>query len=121
MVMKIFRAFAGVIVGYLIFAVSSMMLVGMVMQRSGPVIMGLGWLALAAIGCVSGFVASKIAGNTRRPVGFVLAGLIAAATIANLAMQLGAEPTWYKMGTLLLTVPAIVVVSLRSSASETST
>ena len=119
MAMKIFRAFAGVIVGYLIFAVSSMMLVGMVMERSGPVVMGLGWLSLAAIGCVSGWVASKIAGNTRRPVGYVLAGLVAAATIANLAMRLGAEPTWYKIGTLLLTAPAILMISLRSPGNET--
>ena len=119
--MKILRAFAGVVVGYLVFAVSSMFLVGVVMDREGPMVIGLGLIALATIGCVSGFVASKIAGGTSRPVGFVLAGLVAAATIANLAMQLGAEPTWYKMGTLLLTVPAIVVVSLRSSASETST
>ncbi len=117
--MKILRAFAGVVVGYLVFAASSMFLVGMVMDREGPVVIGLGLTVLAAIGCVSGFLASKIAGGTSRPVGFVLAGLVAAATIANLAMQLGAEPTWYKMGTLLLTAPAILMISLRSSGDET--
>ncbi len=44
---------------------------------------------------------------------YVLAGLVALATVANLAMQLGAEPTWYKVGTLVLTAPAILCLGLR--------
>ena len=116
--MKIFRAFAGVVVGYLVYAVASMLLVGVVMGQKGPVIVGLGCIALAVIGGVAGFLAKMIAGRMTRPVGFILAALVAAATIANLALHLGAEPTWYKVGTLLLTVPAILLASLRSPGPE---
>lgn len=118
--MKLIRAFGAVVVGYLIYAVSSMLLVGLVMAQKGPITVGLACVALAAIGCLAGFLAVKIAGSMRRPTGFILAGLVASATIANLAMLLGAEPTWYKLATLLLTVPAILVVSLRSTVSEST-
>lgn len=115
--MKIFRALVGVVVGYLVYAISSMLLVGLVMGQKGPIVIVIGCVALAAIGWVAGFLAIKIAGGLTRPVIFVLAALVAAATIANLAMQLGAEPTWYKVGTLLLTVPLILVAGLRSSGN----
>lgn len=75
-------------------------------------------MSLVAIGWVAGFLAVKIAGSMRRPAGLILAGLVAAATIANLARVLGAEPTWNKLATLLLTVPAILLVTLRSSGSQ---
>jgi len=116
--MNLIRAFGAVVVGYLIYAVSSMLLVGLVMAQKGPIMVGLACVALAAIGWVAGFVAVKVAGSMRRPAAFILAGLISAATIANLVLQLGAEPTWYKIATLLLTVPAILIASLRSTGNE---
>ena len=35
------------------------------------------------------------------------------ATLVNLILAAGAEPLWYKLGTLLLTVPLILGVGLR--------
>lgn len=111
--MNALRTTSAVVVGYLLFAVASMLLVGQVMSRQGPTIMVLGLAALAIIGVVAGVVASAIAPENRRLASYTLAGLVAVATIANLAMQLGAEPIWYKVGTLVLTVPAIVLMGLR--------
>ncbi len=44
---------------------------------------------------------------------YVAAGLVVLATATNLAMGLGAEPNWFKVGTLLLTVPAMVLIGQR--------
>lgn len=112
--MKILRALVGIIVGYLLYALGSMLAVGMVMAREGPASVALGLLALLLIGGVSGYLASAIAGDMRRLAAVVLAGLVAVAAIVNLAMQLGAEPAWYKVAALLLTAPIIVIMSYRS-------
>jgi len=113
--MKILRALVGVVVGYLIYALASMLVVGMVTPREGPTAMFLGLTALLVIGGIAGFATSAIAGGMKRPAALILAGLVAMATVANLAMQLGAEPTWYKVGTLLLTTPVIVIMSFRTA------
>lgn len=116
--MKILRAFAGIVVGYLIYAISSMLMVGVVMGRSGAIVIILGLVGLAVIGLVAGCATAKISGDTRRLTGLILAGLVVVATLANLLLQLGAEPTWYKVGTLLLTAPAILVACVRSARGE---
>lgn len=86
--MTILRAIAAIIVGYLVFAASSMLLVGLVIARQGPLV--------------------------------VVIALVAIATIANLVMGFGAEPVWYKVGTLVLTALAVLLVGLRW-ISETKT
>lgn len=111
--MDIVRTIAGVVVGYLIFAAASMLMIGAVTEGQGPVAIGLGLLGLTLIGLIAGFVAMSIAGANIRLVGFVLAGLVVIATAANLILQLGAEPLWYKVGTLALTAPGILFVCLR--------
>jgi len=112
--MKILRLIAAIVVGYVLFAASSMLLVGPVMTQTGVVMIVVALLALALIGLVVGLVASAIAGENHRIAGYILAGLVALATLANLFMGLGAEPLWYKLGTLVLTVPGILLVCLRS-------
>ncbi|MCZ6727612.1 MAG: hypothetical protein O7A98_09710, partial [Acidobacteria bacterium] len=80
----------------------------------------LGLIGLALIGLVSGFMAATISRENGRLAGYILAGLVGLATAANLAMGLGAEPVWYKVGTLVLTAPLILLVCLwRSSAKRT--
>ncbi len=113
--MKVVRAIAAVVVGYVLFAGSSMMLVGPVMSRQGGLMIVVALVALAVIGMVVGLVARVIAGDYRKPVAYILTGLVALATLVNLFMGLGAEPTWYKIGTLVLTAPAICLVGHRDS------
>lgn len=117
--MKILRAILAVVIGYVLFAASSMLLVGPVMTRQGPLMVVVALVALAAIGVVVGLVARAVAGESRQLAGCILAGLVALATLANLFMGLGAEPLWYKLGTLVLTVPAILFVGIRSSSKNT--
>jgi hypothetical protein len=111
--MKALRTLAAVIVGYLGYAGGSMLLVGPVMAQPGTLGKVLGLAGLLFVGLVAGLLAAKIAGGGRRVAGFVLAGLVLLATLANLFMELGAEPRWYKLGTLVLVAPAILVVCLR--------
>lgn len=106
--MEIVRVVVAIVVGYVVFAAASMFLVGQIPATGSPVVVVLGLVALALIGVIAGFVARAISGNGRRITGYILAGLVAVATLANLLMQLGAEPTWYKVGTLVLTAPAIL-------------
>lgn len=101
------------VVGYVAFAGGSMLLVGPVMAQTGPLAMVLGLAGLLLIGLVAGFLAAKISGDSCRIAGIVLTALIVLATLANLLMELGAEPRWYKLGTLLLTAPMILLVCLR--------
>jgi len=111
--MSILRIILAIIAGYFLFAACSMLLVGLVMGKSGLFVVILGLTGLALVGLIAGWVARAIAGKMARIAGYVLAGLILVATLANLLMQLGAEPVWYKIGTLVLTAPAVVCVSLR--------
>ena len=111
--MSIFRAIAGIIVGYLVFAAASMMLVGLVIARQGPFVVVIALVTLALVGLAAGWVAAAIAGESRRLASYILAGLVALATLANLVMGFGAEPVWYKIGTLVLTAPAILLIGLR--------
>lgn len=117
--MKILRAIVAVIIGYVLFATGSILLVGPVMTRQGPFMVVVALAALALIGLVVGCVARAIAGDHRRVAGYILAGLVALATLVNLMMGLGAEPVWYKIGTLVLTVPAILLVGLRGPTQQT--
>lgn len=118
--MDILRAIAGIIVGYLVFAVGSMLLISPVMSQEGPVIIVVALVALAVIGLIAGWLATAVGGKHARLVVCVVAGLVALATIANLVMKLGAEPDWYKVGTLLLTAPAILLVGLRATGKKTT-
>ncbi len=119
--MHAIRIIGGVVAGYFIFAIASMSLLGLLGARTGFAVMAGTLLALAVIGVVAGLAVRLIAATAGRPVGaYVLAGLVALATLANLILQLGAEPTWYKLGTLLLTVPAVVWAALRGSAKAAS-
>ena len=111
--MKVLRGVVAIVAGYVVFALASMLLVGRVMAGEGWLIIALGLIGLAGVGLASGALGAVIAGANGRWVGFVLAGLVALATVANLAMQLGAEPTWYKVGTLVLTAPLILLICLR--------
>ncbi len=111
--MSVFRTIAAILVGYVLFASASMMLVGPVMAQQGPMIVVLALIALAVIGLVVGFVAAMIAGSKRLLAGYIVAGLVCLATLANLVMQLGAEPVWYKVATLFVTAPLIVLVCRR--------
>lgn len=107
--MKTLRTIIAIIVGYLLFAVTSMLLVSPVMSRQGPITVVLAFMCLALIGGASGWVAAMISGGTARLASSILAGIVAVATLANLLMKLGAEPVWYKVATLVLTVPAILL------------
>ncbi len=111
--MVVFRTIVGVIVGYVTYAVLSMLLVGFVMGTEGPVVVVAGLVGLAAIGLAAGWLASLIAGEKARIATMVAATLVVLATLANLLMGLGAEPLWYKVGTLVLTAGAIFLVGSR--------
>ena len=109
--MRVLRMGGGVVIGYLIFAFGSMFLAGPAMAADGIWIVVPCLIGLALIGGASGLAAATVAGGDRRLVGYVVAGLVVLATVANLIMGFGAEPNWYKIGTLVLTAPAILLVS----------
>ncbi len=109
--MRAFRTVGGIVAGYVMFGSASMLLVSVVMLQAGPWVVPLGLAALAVIGALAGWVATTVAGTRPRLIGHILAGLVGAATLANLLLRLGAEPGWYKVGTLFLTVPLILLVS----------
>jgi hypothetical protein len=111
--MVIFRTIVGIIVGYVVFAASSMLLLGLTMELEGPLTIVLALAGLVVIGLVAGSLAALIAGPKARIATIIAATLVALATLANLLMGLGAEPAWYKLGTLLLTTGAILLVGLR--------
>jgi len=119
--MKNSRAIVAVVVGYMLFAAANMLLIrfGPVMTQQGPLMVVVVLAALALIGLVVGSNARIIAGEQRQLVGYLLAGLVALATLANLFMGLSAEPPWYKLGTLVLTVPAILLIGVRGSSPQT--
>ena len=112
--MKTLRTIAAVIAGYVLYAASSMLLVGPVLKNRVAIMMALALVSLVVIGLFSGFVAAAIAGEKRRLAGNVLALLVIVVTIVNLIQQLGGEPAWYKVGTILLTAPAIAFMGYRT-------
>ncbi len=116
--MSALRTIVGIVVGYLSYAAASMLLVGTVMAGAGAVRTLVTLVGLLLIGLGSGLVTTAIAGAHGRLASAIVGGLVALATLANLAMQLGAEPSWYKLGTLLLTVPAIVLASRRQAVAK---
>ena len=111
--MKVVRIVVGVVVGYLVYAVGSMLLAGHAIAGGGAIVVVLVLLGLAAIGAVAGLAAGRIGEEGGRTAATVAAALVALATGLNLALSLGAEPTWYKVGTLLLTVPLVGLVGRR--------
>lgn len=111
--MRVLRIIVAVVVGYLVFAVGSMFLVGNAMTREGPLVVILSSVGLAVIGLLVGIVAAALAGAGARTAIYILTGLVVLATLVNLVIGLGAEPVWYKIGTLVLTAPAIVLAGLR--------
>lgn len=111
--MEIVRIIGAIVTGYLVFALASMLLVGLVMAQQGPLIAALALVGLPLIGLAAGFTARAIAGEKRRLAAYILAGLVLLATLVNLILAAGAERIWYKVGTLLLTVPLILVVGIR--------
>ena len=119
--MKILRAIVAVVVGYALFAGASMLLVrfGPVMTQQGPLMVVVVLVALALIGLVVGLNARIIAGEQRQLVGYLLAGLVALATMVNLFIGLSAEPAWYKLGILALTAPTILLMGVRGSSPQT--
>lgn len=113
------RIAIGVVVGYLLFAVASMFTVGAIGVREGVTVVIVSLVALALIGVIVGWVATAIAGSGARLAATILAGLIAVATLANLLFHFGAEPSWYKLGTLLLTAPAAMLMGRRRDRDRT--
>jgi hypothetical protein len=91
------------------------------MVQEGPIMVVLALTALGVIGLVGGVLAAAISGTHSRLACFILAGVVLLATLANLLLRLGSEPDWYKVGTLLLTGPAIVLVGLRRSHPSAKT
>ncbi len=113
--MNIIRGVAAIVIGYLVIAFVSMSLGGVVMARGGLGIVVLALVALAISGGMVGLMTRLISGRNPRASGFTLAGLVSIATLANLVLGLGAEPAWFKIGTLLVSAPAIVFVCLRQA------
>ncbi len=112
--MNMFRSIAAVLLGWALFATASMVIVTVVMAQEGPVIIVFALVSLTITGLVTGLLAASIAGSNRRIVGYILAGLVVLATLTNLLLNLGAEPVWYKVGTLVLTAPSILLMCLRA-------
>ena len=113
--MPIVRVVLAVIVGYLVYAIFSMLLAQPVLEQAETFVVVASLAGLVLIGLMAGFVAHWIGREMSGVAVCIMAGLIALATIANLIMQLGAEPMWYKIGTLLLTVPAALWIGTRRS------
>lgn len=111
--MNIVRAIAGVLIGYFVYAYASMTLVGAIMGSEGTATVAMALAALAAIGALAGALAALVAGPKAAVATTVAAGLVVLATLANLILKLGAEPVWFKVGTLLLTAPILCLVGRR--------
>ena len=119
--MKILRAIVAVVVGYVLFAGASMFLLrsGLFMMSPWRLMVVVILAALALIGLVVGSIARLIAGEQRRLVSYLLAGLVALVTLVSLIERSGVEPTWYKLGTLVLIVPAILLIGVRGPSPLT--
>ncbi len=113
--MTVLRLVGAAILGYLLFAVGSMQLVGLVMRGGAAAAIG-ALVGLAVIGAVVGYLTARIAGPKAAVAAAVAATLIGLATLANLVFGLGAEPVWYKLATLLVTIPIVLWVARRSSS-----
>ncbi len=121
--MRILRAIIAVVVGYVLYAGASMFLLrsGLFLMSPRRLMVVVVLAALALIGLVVGSNARLIAGDQRRLVSYLLAGLVTLVTLVSLIERSGVEPNWYKLGTLALTVPAILLMGLRGSSPPTTT
>jgi hypothetical protein len=121
--MKILRAIIAIVVGYVLYAGASMFVLrsGLFLMSPRRLMVVVVLAALALIGLVVGWNARLIAGDQRRLVSYLLAGLVALATVVSLIERSGIEPNWYKLGTLVLTVPAILLMGLLGSSPSTRT
>lgn len=107
--MTLFRTISSIIAGYLVFAISSMLLTGVVMSTAGVVQMVLGISGLILIAILVRYLIAFISRKNQMAL-FIVAGLVVAATGANLFLQLGAEPVWYKLSTLFVLVPGMILL-----------
>lgn len=114
--MNTVRAIAGTLIGYVVYAFASMTLVGAIMGADGAAVIVVALAALVAIGALAGALTALVAGPKGALAGALAAGLVALATAANLLLTLGAEPVWFKVGTLLLTAPTLLFVARRISS-----
>lgn len=119
--MKILRAIIAVVVGCVLYAGGDIFLLrsGLFLMSPRRLMVVVILAALALIGLVVGSTARLIAGDQRRLVSYLLAGLVALVTLVSLIERSGIEPTWYKLGTLALTVPAILLMGLQGSSPPT--
>ena len=109
--MQIIKAIAAGILGYLVYAIGSMVLVGLVVSSSTTLGIVMAGIGLPVIGFLAGKLTTIVDANHGTMNGYVVAGLVLLATLVNIVQNLGAEPVWYKIGTLLLVIPAVLLAT----------
>ncbi len=107
------RSVAAVVVGYLMFGVSS----GLLFRVSGHdphLLPSTGFLVFSiaygmAFATAGGFVAASIATRERTLHALAVAGMIAVTSIAALIVEWGTGSAWSQLSTLVLMAPAAAV------------
>lgn len=111
--MILFRTLSSIIVGYVAYAFTSMLLIAVMMSTTGVAQVMLGCVGLVFIALLVCYLVAVVSGKQLESDNhialFIVASLIVVATSANLFLELGAEPVWYKLGTLFVLVPGTIV------------
>lgn len=114
------RTAGGIVLGYVVYAVGSMLLVGPVVSSSTTVGVVVAAIGLPIIGFTAGNVTALVAAGRRTLSGYLVAALVLLATLVNIIQNLGAEPIWYKIGTIVLVIPAVLFATRRRAGQQAS-
>ncbi len=118
--MQIIRAIGTGLVGYVVYAIGSMLLVGLVVSNSTILGVVIAVIGLPVIGFLAGKVIALSDANHGKIIGYIVSGIVLLATLVNIIQNLGSEPLWYKIGTILLVIPAILFASRGRSSKQES-
>lgn len=118
--MRVLRAVAGVVLGYVIVAGALSLLV-MTWWINEWLPVSLSWIvaimiALMLAGWLAGTLARIVAGDFARVSVYVLAALTALVMTINIILDVAAEPLWFKALVLALTLPSILISGLRGGS-----
>lgn len=111
--MNILRSFAGVIGGYLVFAISAGLLFHLT-GRNPRAPASASFIILTTVygfffAALGGYIAARIAGRNELLHGAALACLMAFVALISLLAELGSAAIWSQISALLFMVPAVLV------------
>ena len=118
--MKIVKAVGAGLLGYLVYAIGSMLLVGLVVSNSTTLGVIIAVIGLPVVGFLAGKLIGLVDAIHMTMIGYIVAGLVLFATLVNIVQNLGSEPIWYKIGTIVLVIPAMLIATRRKASQQES-